>query len=177
MKKEKIMSITNISGSQGTQGVSDFSSLGSSSNIQFIFAKLQLEQSQICRTNAESYITKIQADQEEQKKCADMIAQARELQNQAKTEDKCTEMPKEMQDYFKQNGLSWDETGNDTHHDKDEWEYNIKSLMNFQETLGTATQTDMIYLQDYMGQYNSFLQGANKAITETNQTMQSILTR
>lgn len=62
------MSITNISGSQGTQGVSDFSSLGSSSNIQFIFAKLQLEQSQICRTNAESYITKIQADQEEQKK-------------------------------------------------------------------------------------------------------------
>ncbi len=106
-----------------------------------------------------------------------MIAQARELQNQAKTGDKCTEMPKEMQDYFKQNGLSWDETGNDTLHDKDEWEYNIKSLMNFQETLGTATQTDMIYLQDYMGQYNSFLQGANKAITETNQTMQSILTR
>ncbi len=61
--------------------------------------------------------------------------------------------------------------------DKEAWDYTIKSLTNYQEQLGTETQTDMVYLQDLMGQYNSFLQGANKAATDSNQTLQSILTR
>ncbi len=61
--------------------------------------------------------------------------------------------------------------------DKEGWDYNIKSLTNYQEQLGTETQTNMVYLQDLMGQYNSFLQGANKAVTDSNQTLQTIATR
>lgn len=59
--------------------------------------------------------------------------------------------------------------------DKDQWEFNLKSLTNYQETLGSYTQTDMVYLQDYMSQYNSFMQGANSSIQNTNDTLTAIL--
>lgn len=45
------------------------------------------------------------------------------------------------------------------------------------ESLGTDTQTQMIRLQDFMGQYNNFLQGAHKAISDGKQTLNTILTR
>ena len=57
------------------------------------------------------------------------------------------------------------------------WDVAITSLTNYQETLSTSTQTDMVLLQDFMGQYNSYIQGANKAATDGVQTLQSILTR
>ncbi|NLV95708.1 MAG: hypothetical protein GX043_00005, partial [Desulfovibrionales bacterium] len=64
--------------------------------------------------------------------------------------------------------------GNDTKHNNDEWEYNLKSLTNYQEQIGSKTQTLMVYLQDFIGQYNSFLQGANTAIANANQVLTSI---
>ncbi|WP_066858176.1 hypothetical protein [Halodesulfovibrio spirochaetisodalis] len=45
------------------------------------------------------------------------------------------------------------------------------------QSLGTDTQTQMIRLQDYMGQYNNHLQGANKAISDGKQTLNAILSR
>lgn len=50
--------------------------------------------------------------------------------------------------------------------DKDQWEFNIKSLTNYQEQVGSKTQSIMVSLQDFLGQFNSYLQGANAAITE-----------
>ena len=34
----------------------------------------------------------------------------------------------------------------------------------------------MVYLQDFIGQYNSYLQGANSAISTANQTLTAIAT-
>ena len=42
------------------------------------------------------------------------------------------------------------------------------------EELGTNTQQEMVYIQDYMGQYNSYLQGANTQIANSNQTLTSL---
>lgn len=50
-------------------------------------------------------------------------------------------------------------------------EYNLKSMTNFQEQVGTKTQSTMVMLQDFIGQYNSFLQGANTAIDRANQLL------
>lgn len=148
--------------------------LGPGGGIQLMFAKLQMAQSQLCKTQADDYMKQIQDIQEEQKKCADMIARARDLQNQAKNDKKCTTMPDDMVKFFDDRGLSYDQTGNDKIHNKDEWEYNLKSLTNYQEQIGSKTQTLMVYLQDFIGQYNSFLQGANTAIANANQVLTSI---
>ena len=149
--------------------------LGPTGSVQFMFAKLQLAQSEICKNQAESYMKQIEDIQAEQKECAEMIAEARKLQDDAKNKNKCTEMPDDMKEYFQSRGLSWDTAGdNDDWHDADQWDYNLKSLTNYQEQIGTKTQTLMVYLQDFIGQYNSYLQGANTQIANANQTLTSI---
>ncbi len=148
--------------------------LGPTNSIQMMFAKLQMAQSEICKNQAESYMKQIEDIQAEQKECAAMIAKARELQNEAKTKDKATTMPKEMIDYYKNHGLSFDLTGTYETHNADEWDYNLKSLTNYQEQIGNKTQTLMVYLQDFIGQYNSYLQGANTQIANANQTLTNL---
>jgi len=148
--------------------------LGPSGSVQFMFAKLQLAQSQICKNEAESYMKQIETIQEEQKECAEMIELARKRQNEAKTSGECTEMPPEMVKFFEQRGLSWEETRGDKSHDADQWDYNLKSLTNYQEQIGNKTQTLMIYLQDFIGQYNSYQEGAMSAISAATQTLRSV---
>ena len=150
--------------------------LGPTGSIQFLFAKLQMAQSQICKNQAESYMNQIELIQEEQELCAKMIEEARKQQNEAKAggEKHATAMSPEMQKFFNDRGLSFDLTGGYDTHNADEWDYNIKSLTNYQEQIGNKTQTLMIYLQDFIGQYNSYQEGAMSAISSANQTLRSI---
>ena len=147
-----------------------------SGSVQMMFAKLQLAQGQICKNQAEDYMKQVEDIQDEQKKCADMISRARELQQKARQEgeDAATEMPADMREFFTKRGLDWDDTGNNYTHNADEWDYNLKSLTNYQEQIGNKTQTLMVYLQDFIGQYNSFTQGANTSIANANQTLTNI---
>ena len=155
--------------------------LGPTGSVQMMFAKLQLAQSEICKNQAESYMKQIEDIQEEQELCANMIEQARKRQNDAKNgtgdcswDKKASMMPQEMADFFKERGLSYDTTGNDLANNSDEWDFNLKSLTNYQEEIGNKTQTLMVYLQDFIGQYNSYLQGANTQIANANQTLTNL---
>jgi hypothetical protein len=169
--------MSQVTNSQNINSIMNNIDLGPTQSIQLMFAKLQLAQSEICKNQANEYMNEITQIQDKQKECAEMISRARELQNKAKTDGGTTEMPADMVKYFNDNGLAIENTGKDNYHNKDEWDYNLKSLTNFQEQIGTKTQTLMVYLQDFIGQYNSYLQGANKAITDSNQTLQSIIAR
>ena len=166
--------MTQVSSTNSLTQIMNDIDLGPTQSIQFMFAKLQLAQSQICKNQAESYMKQIEGIQEEQKKCAEMIELARKQQNEAKTNNGTTTMSKEMKDFFTERGLSWETTGSDDKHKADEWDYNLKSLTNYQEQIGNKTQTLMVYLQDFIGQYNSYLQGANTQIANANQTLTSI---
>jgi hypothetical protein len=83
-------------------------------------------------------------------------------------------MPSDMKAYFNEHGLNYDQDGNDDLHYKSQWEYNIKSLTNYQESLGTDTQQLMVYIQDFMGQYNSYLTGSSTTIQQANQTLGTV---
>jgi len=157
--------------------------LGPTGSLQFMFAKLQMAQSQICKNEAESYMKQIETIQEEQAKTAEMIELARKLQNDAKNgtgdcswDKNASVMPDEMVKFFNERGLSFETTGGegDYVHNSDEWDYNLKSLTNYQEQIGNKTQTLMIYLQDFIGQYNSYQEGAMSAISSATQTLRSI---
>ena len=166
--------MSQVTNTSSLSSIMDTIDLGPTGSVQMMFAKLQLAQSEICKAQAEDYMSQIEDIQKEQEECAKMIEMARELQNEAKTSDKCTTMPTEMVEYFDKHGLSEESTGNDHLHDKDEWDYNLKSLTNYQETIGNKTQTLMVYLQDFIGQYNSYLQGANTQIANANQTLTNL---
>jgi hypothetical protein len=152
----------------------DMIDLGPTQSVQFLFAKLQMAQSQICKAQAETYMSMIEDIQAEQKLTAQMIEDARKLQNDAKTNNKATTMPQTMIDFFKERNLSFDLTGTYNTHNADEWDYNIKTLTNYQEQIGNNTQTLMIYLQDFIGQYNSYQEGAMSAVSSATQTLRSI---
>ena len=85
-----------------------------------------------------------------------------------------TFMSQEMVDYMDAHGLAYDKTGGDYNHSSDEWDVAITALESRLEELGTNTQQEMVYVQDYMGQYNSYLQGANTQIANSNQTLTNL---
>ena len=230
--------------------------LGPTGSLQFQFAKLQLALAELSKNNALDYIDQIQKSQDEQKKVAMMLQQARQAQANAKAQgDKGkTEMPSELQKYMDDNGLAYEKGKNKTQLEtdlaqkqkllddntwlvtdyekelawyasitefpagqitdrvmldkriksviaqlaghksqisvlsaeikqikaelakplqltKDEWEVAITSLKAQLDQLGTDTQQKMVFVQDFMGQYNSYLQGANSAIQQANQTL------
>ena len=160
--------------------------LGATGSLQLRFAKLQLALSEISKQSAMKEIDSIEKAQEEQKKVADMLQEARKLQTEASSKDaksdkKVTFMPDEMKAYMDQHKLAYDKTspnkdkdGNfidDQLHFKEEWEVAITSLKAHLDQINTNTQQKMVFVQDFMGQYNSYLQGANSAIQQSNQTL------
>ena len=166
--------MSQVNNDTSLSSIMDTIDLGPTGSVQMMFAKLQLAQSEICKSQAESYMKQIEEIQDEQELCAEMIEEARKLQNDAKTKNTATEMPADMIEFFNSRGLSFDLTGTYETHNADEWDYNIKSLTNYQETIGNKTQTLMVYLQDFIGQYNSYLQGANTQISNANQTLTNL---
>ncbi len=48
------------------------------------------------------------------------------------------------------------------------------SLQHAAENCNSDNQTQMVRLQDYMGQYNSYMQGANDAAKQSNQILQTL---
>ena len=79
-----------------------------------------------------------------------------------------------MVDYMDAHKLAYPNGDGDYILGKDEWDVVITSLESRLEELGTGTQQEMVYVQDYMGQYNSYLQGANTQIANSNQTLTSL---
>jgi hypothetical protein len=150
-------------------------------SLQMMFAQLQMGLCQQTKSNAMEYMDSIKETQKEQKKIAAFLQEARQKQSDAKNESdtnkkesgekESTMMSTEMEDYFKQNGLAYCDYGVSRRQNKEEWDTAISSLQTQLDSIGTDTQTKMVYVQDFMGQYNSYLQGANSTIQQSNQTL------
>ena len=52
----------------------------------------------------------------------------------------------------------------------------IAQLESIQEETGSDIQQQMVFIQDYMGQYNSYTQGASSAISKASDVLSSIVT-
>ncbi len=178
-----------VSGATSLSQIMSDIDLGPTGSVQFMFAKLQLAQSEICKNQATDYMKQIEDIQNEQKECAEMIELARDLQQKIKNLEgvgvetiegeknrwgHCYPMPQELVDFMDERGLSYPSSNNDYNLSDEEWDYTLKSLTNYQEQIGTKTQTLMVYLQDFIGQYNSYLQGANTQVANANQTLTNI---
>ena len=157
--------------------ISDISmdDLGPNTSVQLAFAKLQLAQSKQCKDRSLEYMDRVKGIQLEQQKTADMISQARQQLESVKNGGTAGMTP-ELKAFFDshKNLAIAGNKGTGGSFNKDEWEVNLKSLTNYQESVGSETQTLMVYLQDFIGQYNSFLQGANTSISTANQVLTQV---
>lgn len=136
----------------------------SDNSMQLMFAKLQLAQAQLCKDSANSCMQQLQGLQEEQTLTADTLEKMRQLQAEG-----ATEMPEDMLSFMRDRGLAYCEPK-----DFDCWAYNIESLTVYQDGLASQTQSLMVNLQDFIGQYNSYLQGASSSVNSASDTLAAI---
>ena len=153
----------------------------STTSLQFMFAKLQMELSEAAKDSAMQKMDQIKASQEERKQVSALLNECRQQQANAKAgtgdcpgDKKASLMSEECQKYMDDHKLAYDKTGNDNRHNEEEWKVAITSLEGRLDEVGSDTQQMMVYVQDFMGQYNSYLQGANTQINNGNQTLQSL---
>lgn len=166
-------SAENISGMTGLTGL-NVNELGPGTSLQLIFAALQLQMAETAKQQAMAQMDQIAKIQAEQKLVSAFLNTARQCQSDAESTGEETEMPSDMADYMKENGLSYDTDGNDLLMTSDEWDTAIKSLESRLEKLGTDTQQQMVYIQDFMGKYNSYLLGENIQTPNANQTITNL---
>lgn len=136
----------------------------SDNSIQLMFAKLQLAQAQLCKDSANSCMQQLQGLQEEQTLTADTLEKMRQLQAEG-----ATEIPEDMLSFMRDRGLAYCEPK-----DFDCWAYNIESLTVYQDNLTAQTQSLMVNLQGFIGQYNSYLQGASSSVNSASDTLAAI---
>ena len=136
----------------------------SDNSIQLMFAKLQLAQAQLCKDSANSCMQQLQGLQEEQTLTADTLEKMWQLQAEG-----ATEMPEDMLSFMRDRDLAYCEPK-----DFDCWAYNIESLTVYQDNLTAQTQSLMVNLQDFIGQYNSYLQGASSSVNSASDTLAAI---
>ncbi len=153
------------------------SDLNPTGSVQFMFALLQME---LAQTNKDAALTKIDGIRIQQEKSADIteaINQLRNLRQGLEEEDDKTsvsgnadwEAACEVMDKY---GIEHEtDDGKVMRADLDTM---IASLEAAQEEVSSDVQQEMVYVQDYMGQYNSYTQGASSAISSANETLKTL---
>lgn len=168
-------------------------------NVQLMFAMLQLELAESAKQSALDKMDEIQAVQDQQKELTKYLNEMRGLLSDAKdntfkrTLKRGDQEIKNTTDWVDLN--DWELIGyleghgyiseNDFYYNKDspsdnkylttdQLETIISQMESDLECLGSDTQQQMIYVQDFMGQYNAYLQGCNSQINANNQTLMAL---
>ena len=71
-------------------------------------------------------------------------------------------------------GMGIDTSGLEKNFTADSIQTVIENLQSKSETATASIQQQMVFVQDYIGQYNSYVQGASSAISAANQTLTNI---
>ena len=167
--------MTQVNAAHGTNSV--FGAFSAAGSPQLALAMLQMELAKTNKESALSGIKEIETQQAQKKQIADMMNLAREYK-QAGLHENTKGIPdginNDLRNFLKNNGITVP-GGKDIEGKKDKidaaWDRVIAQLQTKLDTVGANIQTQMVQLQDFMGQYNSYMQGANSAISQSNQIL------
>lgn len=145
---------------------------GSTESIQMMFARLQLEMAQTNKAAAQDAIKQVQESQAGIKEAAGYMNQLRELRAQDRQARQSGQtppaLPGELQAFLEKNGIYYGSAA------QPDYDSAISGIGDHIDRLSMDTQMQMVYVQDYMSQYNSYLNGAANSIDRSGQTLQSI---
>ncbi|WP_028879843.1 hypothetical protein [Terasakiella pusilla] len=80
-----------------------------------------------------------------------------------------------MTEFFKSRGVSKDTTGNDTKHNKGEWDVNIEHIKTHADSLNSTSQLEMIRLQSLMNKRNQAFEMASNVMNKLSGVMDKII--
>lgn len=132
-------------------------------SLQLYLAKIQLEMAKNTKNVAAEYMEKIQKSQAEMKLVSEIQQQVKLLQ-----EKKATGLTDYIRSFMNERKLQYPQSSK---YESGDWRYVEAVLEGYQERLSVEIQRNMVFLQDYMGQYNSYTQGANAAIQSSSSTL------
>ena len=166
--------MSQVGATSNTSSVS-FQSVTGMRSPQMALAMLMMKLSEANKESAMAGIKEIEAEQAKKKDMAELLNQAREYasgnytKNAKDTSHTSSAFDKKIQDL----GFS---VPNDSDKDKNkaQWDKLIAQIQTKMDTVGADLQTKMVQLQDMMGQYNSYLQGANSAIAKSNEVLSAL---
>lgn len=169
-----------LGGVNNTNPILSAEVINSNQNVGFLFALLQMELASANKTQAVNKISDIRANQDLSKEYTTVINALRSAAGTLNTDDTKTK----LNTHNAINNLTASErnilntitggdktTGEVSRAQINTW---IASLESEQETIGSDVQQQMVYVQDFMGQYNSYTQGCMSAITSINETLKTV---
>ena len=168
--------MTQVNATSSTHSV--FGTFSASGSPQLALAMLQMELAKSNKDQALAGIKEIENQQAEKKRIADIMNQAREYRasDQKYTKDNgnypytSSDFNKAVESY----GFSVPQNIDSKEANNAEWDKLIAQLQTKMDTVGANIQTQMVQLQDFMGQYSSYMQGANSAISQSNQVLSGL---
>ena len=141
-------------------------------SLQQYFAMLQLQLAQEARESAQASMEQIQARQELLSTCSQYVSEAVNIWSDLSEAGDTAAVPADMLAFLQEHSL-YVPTDPDKA-DYESWKAVVIALESLQESIGQSTQQQMVYVQDYIGQYNSYTQGAASAITEANEVLKGL---
>ena len=105
----------------------------------------------------------------------DMLSRMRDLKQQADHGNTTKKMPDDMKAFCEQHKISWDKTGNDDYHNKDEWDVNIQYMQDFTDKLSSDNDLFMIKLKSVINKSQEATQAADGLMTKNKEVVSSII--
>ena len=147
-----------------------FSSLtafaSTSSDMEIMYAKLQLAQDEINQAQAAELMEEVSVLQEEQRVISGYLSVARQLQVEAVNTGEATEMPSDMAAYMNENNLVYESAEDGLFLTADNGTVAIHSLEERMNLVGQESQMKLIYIQSLMGVQNTVpTSGPNQTVS------------
>ena len=168
--------MSQVNSATSTQSV--FGNYSNNSGPQFALAMLEMQLAKANKEQAMAGIKEIENEQAKKKQMAEILNQARDYKasdrNYTKQAGGEPYTSSEFNKAVEGMGLSVPDKAGDKEANDKNWDKLIAQIQTKMDTVGADIQTKMVQLQDYMGQYNSYMQGANSAISQGNQVLTSL---
>ena len=136
-------------------------------SIQQQFAQLQLEASKLAQQQAAEKIQQIQQTQQKQKDIADALSRLYDLQNKQQLNQNAP-LPDDLRAYLDENNISYGDAASP------DYATAISSAHDYMESLSTSTEAQMVFIQDYMSQYNQYLQSSTETMQSASDMLSSL---
>lgn len=146
----------------------------SDASVQDQFAKLQQELAETSKNQASSGMGEVTRLQTEVSRASSFLIQARQLQKNASDSMSGIAMPEPMKYYMDTSKLSYPKGQQGKLYTAHEWQIIIQSLSNYVDDLSVRMQAALVQVQDFMGNYNNYTQGALSSLQGQNQTLSGI---
>ena len=173
------MSTQNISGSQQVADMNKYDvNLKETTddhpiNIDLAVQMVFLKENDFMNLRTQDKLSEVKATLAEMSAARDMYSRMKDLKHQAG--GGTSTMPQDMVDFLNARGIQWDHTGNDTKHDKDEWDINMQYLDSYMQKISGQNKTQMLEMNQDIEDGNNTLRECSTVFAKYSEMIQSII--